>query len=269
MRAWLAALLGLWAATATACPPARPAPVVTLPVVAEFPHDVDAYTQGLLFAGDRLVESAGRYGASALRRFRFPTMRPIDGRRLPDAVFAEGLATDGEQLVQLTWKAGLAYRYRYADLAPLGAFRYRGEGWGLVYHRHRWLMSDGTATLAWRDRDTFAVTARVTVCDGGRAVPRLNELEMFGDWLLANVWQSADIVAIEPVGGRVRLRISLADVAAAQRPPAEVLNGIAYSPSTDRLLVTGKFWPKLYALDAGSLRRALPDAAPSRLAAAD
>ena len=262
VKAWFGfvTFLGLCTATA-ACPPGRPAPVVTLPAVAELPHDAGVYTQGLLFAGDLLVESAGQYGASALRRLQFPGMRPVDGRRLPDSVFGEGLATDGAQFVQLTWMAGLAYRYRYTDLAPMGEFRYRGEGWGLTYHRNRWLMSNGTATLVQRDRDTFEATARVTVCDGGRAVTQLNELEMFGDWLLANVWRTADVVVIEPADGRVRLRISLANLVAAQRPPAEVLNGIAYSPLTDRLLVTGKFWPKLYALDAGSLRRALRGAA--------
>ena len=261
-KAWFGfvALLGVCTVTAAACPPGRSAPLVTLPVVDELTHDAGAYTQGLLFADGLLVESAGRYGASALRRFHFPGMRPVDGRRLPDAVFAEGLATDGAQFVQLTWMAGRAYRYRYADLAPMGEFRYRGEGWGLTFHRNQWLMSNGTAILVWRDRETFEVTARVTVWDGGRAVTRLNEVEMFGDWLLANVWQTADVVVIEPAGGRVRLRISLANLVAAQRPPAEVLNGVAYSPLTDRLLVTGKFWPKLYALDAGSLRRALRDA---------
>jgi glutamine cyclotransferase len=169
---------------------------------------------------------------------------------LPRRLFGEGLALAGGRLVQLTWREGVARLWDPTTLAPLGERAYRGEGWGLTTVGERLLQSDGTARLTWRNPVTLQPFGQVTVTDGGRAVGNLNELETVGGAVWANVWQSDELVRIDPATGRVDARLDLApltgEALAQSAGRIDVLNGIAWRPETGTLLVTGKLWPVLF-----------------------
>jgi glutamine cyclotransferase len=231
---------------AAAAPPA-PAQRLGVEVLATWPHDPEAYTQGLVWDGGALLESLGGYGASALRRVDLRTGRVERQVDLPDDLFGEGLARVGDRLVQLTWREGRALLYGAADFAPRGEWRYEGEGWGLAYDSARLVMSDGSDRLQLRDPRTFALLGSVAVTHDGRPVTYLNELEFAEGALYANVWLSDTVVRIDPANGRVTATIDASGLLSeAERAGAEVLNGIAYDPEHKVFYLTGKRWPKLF-----------------------
>lgn len=262
MAAALAAATGLAAgcgsgATATApaagdgaavADAARPAPVVAPELIATAGHDPGSYTQGLVWHRGRLFESAGQYGASQVRELDPRTGRPVRSRRLGAAYFGEGLALHRDRLIQLTWRERTAFVWDRDTFRRRGTFTYRGEGWGLASRGGRLVMSDGTAVLRFLDPATFRVVRRVRVTDGGRPVRGLNELESVGGLVWANVYLTEDIVAIDPASGRVRVRLRLSGLIdrLPPDPRIEVLNGIAWDPARDRVLVTGKYWPRMF-----------------------
>ncbi len=225
-------------------------PPTLLPeVVARHPHDPAAFTQGLVWVDGWLYESTGLYGASSLRRYR-PGEHGGTLRALSPRLFGEGLAAVDDQLIQLTWRAGLALVWRRHDLTPQGRFDYRGEGWGLTYDGRHLYHSDGSATITLRDPTTFRKRGRLEVHVDGKPLTRLNELEWVEGELWANVFETARIARIDPDSGRV---IGWIDLSALRPPttrhdPLAVANGIAYDPEARRLFVTGKRWPVLYEL---------------------
>lgn len=242
----LAALLLVAAAGCAAGGPA-PAERLGVEVVAVWPHDPEAYTQGLVWAEGDLFESTGRYGRSKLRRVDLESGRVEAEASLADDLFGEGLARVGERLVQLTWREGRALVWSLSDLAPLAERRYAGEGWGLCHDGERLFMSDGSADLTVRDPTTFAEVERLRVTLDGRPLPRLNELECAEGWVWANVWQREWIVRIDPLGGRVTAVVDASGLLAdEERRRADVLNGIAHAPERGTWLVTGKLWPKVF-----------------------
>lgn len=224
--------------------------------VARYPHDGNAFTQGLVWHDGALFESTGLYGRSSLRRVRLSDGEVEAIRYLPDDVFGEGLARVGDELVQLTWRAGSAYRWPVDGFErgepPLETHAYEGEGWGLCYDGQRLVMSDGSDALTFRDPETFAVLDTVTVTLDGEPLPRLNELECVGGDVWANVWYEDRIVRIDPEGGRVTAWLDLSgllsDEERARLGPDAVLNGIAWRETSETLLVTGKLWPVLIEL---------------------
>lgn len=233
------------------------APVLAHSVVAGYPHDTQAFTQGLLFHAGELFESTGLRGRSTLRRVELQTGRVLAQRRLPDGMFGEGLARVGEDLLQITWQAGVAFRWRLADFEPTGKHHYRGEGWGIASDGERLWMSDGSDTLVMRDPRSFAVLGRLQVHDEGRPVPFLNELEFADGALYANVWQSSRIARIDISSGQVSGWIDLAGLPGPMHASAavDVLNGIAWDADGRRLFVTGKLWPRLFSLEVDGLNR--------------
>jgi len=162
--------------------------------------------------------------------------------------FAEGLSDWDDRLIQLTWQSGVGFVYDLVTLNPLRSFHYSGEGWGLARGPSELIMSDGTSTLRFLDPETLVENRRLEVKDGGRAVPELNELEMVGEDLLANLWQTNQIVLIDPSNGRVKARLDLTGLLriSDRTDSTDVLNGVAYGAQRDRLFVTGKLWPKLF-----------------------
>jgi glutamine cyclotransferase len=229
-----------------------PAPVeIGYRVVATYPHDRRAYTQGLVYAGGALYESTGLYGRSSLRELDLKSGRPKAIRHLAPHYFGEGLTAFGDRLFQLTWRSGTGFVYARESLRPLAEFRYAIEGWGLTHDGRHLIMSDGSDLLYFLDAQTFNEVRRVRVHDARGAVERLNELEFIGGSIFANVWQSPRIVRIDPNSGRVTGYIDLSELTDRMRrdPSADVLNGIAYIPGSGRLLVTGKQWPHLYAIE--------------------
>lgn len=215
-------------------------------VTAKFPHDTTAYTQGLLWANGALFESTGRYGHSELRRIDWRSGRVLAARKLPTDRFGEGLALLGGRLYQLTWKAGIAYTYDPATLAPRDSFSYPGEGWGLATDGTSLIMSDGSDSLRFLAPATFQVQRVVRVRYKGAPLYQLNELEYVNGELLANVYQSDWILRIDPATGIVRQLLDFGDLYPNRRAPAEVMNGIALAPDSAHLLLTGKLWPVMF-----------------------
>lgn len=213
----------------------------------ELPHDETAFTQGLEFAGDTLYEGTGRNGQSTLTAG--PAGKPPErSASLPDEFFGEGITVTDSRVWQLTWTSGVAIERDPRTLAERRRVSYDGEGWGLCDQANRLVMSDGSAELTFRDPATFEPRGSVEVTEAGEPVEGLNELECVGEDVYANVWQTEDIVRIDPGSGRVTARIDasgLLDEGEVTDPEA-VLNGIAAYPGSDHFLITGKLWPKMF-----------------------
>jgi len=244
-----AALIGpqVHAVVQAAPAPSRP-PRYGYEVIAVFPHDSGAFTQGLAFHEGVLLESTGR-APSTVRRVRLEDGVVLARRELGGDYFGEGLAVVGDRAVSLTWTHGVGFVWKADDLTPVATFGYVGEGWGLAWDGRRLILSDGTATLRFLDPDTFAPTGSVSVHWQGRPVGRLNELEVVDDEVWANVWQTDVIVRIDPATGAIVGVIDLAGLLpdrAGMNPEDDVLNGIAWDPGGRRLFVTGKNWPSLF-----------------------
>ena len=240
--------------TALACAPAtiaqrQPAPVQGFRLVATFPHDPEAFTQGLVFADGEFYESTGLNGESSLRRVEIATGKVLQEIKVPKEYFAEGLALVGDELLQLTWQHRLGFVYDRKTFRQKRTFAYQGEGWGIAYDPSGGLvMSDGSDTLTFLDPRTQAAIKTIRVRDAGRPVPQLNELEWIEGEIWANVWMTDRVARISPSTGDVRAWVDLSTLwpLSQRMPPADVLNGIAYDKATRRIFVTGKKWPRLY-----------------------
>lgn len=243
-RLALAAALALLVLAA----PAVAAPEVPWRLLAERPHDPDAFTQGLVAHGGVLLESTGLYGESSVRRVEPATGRVLQRVALPDRYFGEGLTVHGGRAVQLTWLEQRVLFWSPGALAARGSRAYAWEGWGLTTDGTSLIASDGSDTLRFLDPVTFAERRSVAVRDGSIAVDRLNELEYRDGIVWANVWPSDRIALIDPGTGRVRGWLDMARLRARLGGRGEVLNGIARDPVTGRMAVTGKLWPRLFAV---------------------
>jgi len=219
-------------------------------VLAVHPHDPRAFTQGLLWYRGKLYESTGLYGRSTLREVDPESGRVERETALPARVFGEGLARVGERLVQLSWQRRQAFVWRLASFDRLQTFTYRGEGWGLCYDGSRLVMSNGSASLTFRDPRTFARLGRVAVSLAGKPLASLNELECVDGKVYANVWQTQIIVRIDPATGVVDEEIDASGLLTPdEQRSADVLNGIAYDPETRHFWITGKLWPKMFEVE--------------------
>lgn len=258
MIRWFLPLTLSLAAVASAQTPApvqsvqsvQPVPVeaIAARIVARYPHDRTAFTQGLVWHDGALFESTGQPGVSDVRRVNLTDGKVLARTRLPGQQFGEGLAVDGQQLVSLTWQDGIAHRWNAKTLKAVGSARYPGEGWGLASDGRSLILSDGTPTLRFLDPKTFRETRRVTITANGRPVHNLNELEMIDGKLWGNIWHRDYIVRIDPATGAVDGLVDLAPLRAELGPldPEAVLNGIAWDAAGKRLFVTGKWWPTLF-----------------------
>ncbi len=239
--------------------PANKAPTLRWKIVAEYPHDASGFTQGLLWHEGRLFQSDGQYGASQVAEKNLATGETLKATALPPNHFGEGLALHGGALWQLTWREGVLHRYNL-DLTPAGSLRYGGEGWGLTSDGSALIVSNGTATLTWIDPAVPSVLRQIEVREGDKPVPQLNELEWIEGAIYANVWMSDRIARIDPSTGQVTGWLDLtalkrkAGISAEQELRGAVLNGIAWRADKKRLLVTGKYWPKLYEVKLVPLR---------------
>lgn len=218
-------------------------------VLDRYPHDPQAFTQGLELHDGLLYESTGQYGRSDLRISGVESGTVRERVSLPDEVFGEGMTIVGDRVWQLTWQAGFALRRDPATLAEHDRIGYDGEGWGVCYDAlaDRLVMSDGSATLTFRDPESFAPLGTVTVRQQGHEVEMLNELECVDGGVWANVWQTDTIVRIDPDAGRVEAVVDATGLLPEEeRAAADVLNGIAAVPGTDEFLITGKLWPTVF-----------------------
>ena len=206
-------------------------------------HDSQAYTQGLEFYEGRLFESTGVYGESSLREVNLSTGEVIRSVNLSEDEFGEGITFVDDQIFQLTWKQGIAYRYDVETFEVVQTYNYEGQGWGLAYDGNQLIMSDGSDVLQFRNATTFEVESTLDVTLNNESLGQLNELEMYDGLLLANVYQTEQIVGIDLSSGVVVWNINASGL---KTEGGEVLNGIAHDPSTNSLWITGKYWSKMY-----------------------
>lgn len=255
MRRWmmLPAILLLTAQTEPPAPPPLSVPVASVTVVARYPHDRAAFTQGLSWCDGELYESTGHVGKSDVRRVDLASGKILARAPIPVDLFGEGSACWQDKLYSITWTTGEGFRWDRASLRTVGRFTYMGEGWGLTSDGHNLVMSDGTDRLRFIDPEGFVERRALQVTLNGRPLRRLNELEHVEGELFANVWMTGFIVRIDPASGNVTGLIDLRPLAAelglADRDA--VANGIAYDPVAKRLFVTGKNWPVLFEITIG------------------
>ena len=229
-------------------PPGEGAPVAPAEVLRTFPHDPQAFTQGLAVRGDTLVESTGGRGTSTLRKVLLRSGEVLQRVPLRSEYFGEGAAILDGKVYQLTWQENTGLVYDLATLQATESFRYEGEGWGLTTDGASLILSDGSNVLQYLDPATRQVTRTLEVHDGDSPVHYLNELEWVRGEIWANVWHQDRIARIDPRNGEVVAWIDLADLG----PPIRdqnadaVPNGIAFDERAGRLFVTGKLWPVLY-----------------------
>lgn len=224
----------------------------TYRIVHTYPHDPDAFTQGLEYYEGSLYEGTGRYGHSSIRKVDLTTGEVLQIHNLDSKYFGEGITIFNSRLIELTWLSHLGFVYHLADFSPIKTFRYPTEGWGLANDGQRLIMSDGSATLYFLDPESLEITGRIKVTFNDSPVTQLNELEYIRGVVYANVFQTDYIVAIDPRTGRVTRWIDLSglsDQAGVTFNPEAVLNGIAYDSKTDRMFVTGKLWSKLFQIE--------------------
>ncbi|MEM1379123.1 MAG: glutaminyl-peptide cyclotransferase [Pseudomonadota bacterium] len=230
-------------------PPVVEPEVLGVEVIRTYPHQTDAFTQGLLFDDGILIESTGLEGRSRLRKLSIRTGRPVQEVSFPSDVFAEGTALVGDKLITLTYKSGKAFVFDADTLEETGSFSYPGEGWGLTFDGQHLIMSDGTSELRFLDPDTFQEIRRVGVTLNGEPLRSINELEFIDGKVWANVFIQDYLVRIDPDTGiidQVADLRSLFPRSEREAPYRDVLNGIAYEENSGRLFVTGKHWPNLF-----------------------
>lgn len=226
----------------------RGVPISSYEIINTWPHDPAAYTQGLEFYQGALYESTGLNGSSSLRKVDLETGKVLQQRNLPSEYFGEGITVLHGKIYQLTWKNEKGFIYEVNTFQPVGKFSYTGEGWGLTHNPQSLIMSDGTNEIRFLDPQTFKTTRTISVFSDQRPLMNLNELEYIHGEIFANVYETNYLVRIDPASGKVLGWIDLTGLLSPEdrRRQVDVLNGIAYDEKNDRLVVTGKWWPKLF-----------------------
>jgi len=240
--------LGLTLAAFSVSAATAAVPVQGYAIKATYPHDSRAYTEGLFYLGGALYESTGMEGRSTIRKVRLKDGAVLRSQSILPSLFGEGIVNWSSEIISLTWRDQVGFRWDLQTFALKKTFRYPGEGWALTQDGTHLIMSDGTPDLRFLDPATFREVRRIRVTADGRPVPNLNELEWVKGAIYANIWQTGLIARIDPQTGAVKAWIDLSTLpeAVQLRDQDAVLNGIAYDRAGDRLFVTGKNWPHLY-----------------------
>ena len=218
-------------------------------ILATYPHDKQAFTQGLVFHQGDLYESTGLYGRSSLRKVELTTGKVLQQQALDDNAFGEGLALVDQQLIQLTWQQGRAFVYDLDRFIVKNVHSYQGQGWGLCFDGQDLWMSDGSATLYRRDAQSFALLEQIVVKLAEQPQAQLNDLACVGEHIYANIWKEPRLVKINKYSGNIAAEIDASELVARSGRPRDgeaVLNGITYDEHTKAFYVTGKLWPKLF-----------------------
>jgi glutamine cyclotransferase len=225
-----------------------PVPSYGYQIVNIWPHDSNAFTQGLILMDGKLLESTGQEGRSSLRSVELETGKILKKVDVPEPYFAEGIAVLNGKVYQLTWQHHLGFIYDSQSFQRVGEFNYDGEGWGLTTDGKSLILSDGSNRIRFIDPSSFRVIKTITVLDGKAPVRELNELEFVHGEIYANIWHDQRIATIDPQTGRVNAWIDLTGLMPEDElpDPEAVLNGIAYDQANDKLFVTGKLWPRLF-----------------------
>jgi len=229
-------------------------PLYTYKIVNTYPHDRNAFTQGLVTEDGILYEGTGLHGQSTLRKVELETGEILRILTLPAQFFGEGVTIYGNKLIQLTWQSHVGFIYDKETFELLQEFNYSTEGWGITHDGKRLIMSDGTSTLHFLDPETFQEIGQIEVYDRNGRVTKLNELEYVQGEIYANIWKTDRVARIAPLTGQVMGWIELENILSPEdgNHRVDALNGIAYDATNDRLFVTGKFWPKIFEIEIAS-----------------
>lgn len=227
--------------------------IVTIPysVVKIFPHDVTAFTQGLVIEYGRLFESTGQEGSSWIAEVALASGKQDKKVLLAEQYFGEGITILNKKIYQLTWKSKSGFVYDINSFQKINEFQYEHEGWGITHDGKNLLVSDGTDKIHFLDTATLKEVKVLSVKQGTMPVDKLNELEYIEGYLYANRWMTNEVLKIDLSTGEVEGKLDLTELARQanqKNPSADVLNGIAYEKKSGLLLVTGKYWPFLFAL---------------------
>jgi glutaminyl-peptide cyclotransferase len=221
-------------------------PIYQTEIVNTFPHDPNAFTQGLVSIGGQLYEGTGRNGQSSVRLLDLETGEIIKRKNLSNRYFGEGITIHNNSIYQLSWRSHLGFVYDQESFELKKTFYLPGEGWGITHNNEQLIISDGTSTIRFLDMESQQELRRIEITDENGPVIRLNELEFINGEIWANIWYENFIVRINPETGKVNSRVNL-DLLYPERTSSEdVLNGIAWDEQTQRLFVTGKLWPNLF-----------------------
>ena len=221
-------------------------------VKAAYPHDPNAFTQGLIYRDGYLYESTGQYGSSSVRQVDIETGRVARIRRFDRQYFVEGMVDWDDRLFLLTWQSEKGFVLALDDFSEQRTFAYNGQGWGLTRTDEHLVMSNGSDRLRFLDPISLKEVRSVQVTLNDQPVNWLNELEWIDGEIYSNVWQTDWVMRIDPETGRVTGVIDLSGLLPAEARRVghtDVLNGIAYDAEGERLFVTGKYWPKLFEIE--------------------
>ena len=224
-------------------------PVLTYTVVATYPHDTSAYTQGLEFRNGILYEGTGNKGFSKLRQVDLKTGKAAKELSLDSTFFGEGITILNDTLYQLTWQEKVVFAYNPKTFKKINQYPLNTEGWGITNNGKQLIVSDGSSTLYFYEPATFRLLHTQGVTEGGSAVYNLNELEYINGFIYANKYESNYILKIDPASGQVVAKLDLSNLENRVRskdPRVNYLNGIAYDSTTKKIYVTGKWWPELF-----------------------
>jgi len=217
-------------------------------IIKSYPHDKNAFTQGLVFNKGSIYESTGLYGKSSLRKVNLQTGEVEKIHNLSDHLFGEGITILDNKIYQLTWRSKTGIIYEIDTFKTIGFFNYPFEGWGITNDDKNLIISNGTNNLYFYDPVTFKMVKRIKVTDRGEPVSQINELEYIDGKIYANIWRSNKMISIDPVTGKV---VDWYDLSVLQKQvqgknKIDVLNGIAFDAENNSIFVTGKLWPKLF-----------------------
>lgn len=220
-------------------------------IVNRFPHDINAFTQGLFYHEGYLYEGTGKNGLSSLSKINLVTGEVLRSERLSRRYFGEGIEIVGDKIYQLTWRSHIVFVYDKESFELIDSHYNATEGWGLAYDGQQLILSDGSNKLTFLDPETFTPQRSVDVMLNGNPISLLNELEFINGEVWANVWQTDFIVRIDPETGNVNSSIDLTGLSAETRLGSNeaVLNGIAWDAEQERLFVTGKHWSNLFEIE--------------------
>jgi glutamine cyclotransferase len=221
----------------------------TYTIINTYPHDTNAFTEGLFYQNGTLFESTGTFqtSQSTLRQVNLQTGNILQQYTLPDHYFAEGITILNNEIIQLTWQNHIGFTYNQTNFQPIQNFTYTTEGWGLTSDGNQLIMSDGTQTIHCLNATTFQQTHQIQVHDENGPIDNINELEYINGQIYANIWQTNKIAIINPKNGQINAYIDLTGLQnITTNNPDIVPNGIAYNPQNNTLLVTGKMWPHIF-----------------------
>lgn len=222
-------------------------------IINTYPHDKDAYTQGLEIHNGFIYESTGQNGKSSLRKVELKTGKVLDKKELDKQYFGEGITRYGDDIFMLTWQNGIGFIYDFETFEKKGSFKYKNSrfGWGMTNDGEKLIKSDGTEKIWFLNPETQAEQSYIEAYTDKRKVEKLNELEYINGKIYANIYGQNSILIIDPTSGKIE---GIADLRGLrdkveQHPKLDVLNGIAYDKATNKIYVTGKNWNKLFQIE--------------------